>query len=138
MAITLLKPKQGQIGRLGSASVTTGQSVSSSVDLTNLTITINVPPGGRMVKLTMQTFWLASTGNGVEVYIKEGSTNLQIGGIFLNAVTSGIDVLGYTQSVIITPSAGSHTYKLAAAPTLSAVSMVAATNRPCFILAELI
>lgn len=122
---------------LGYAEVTASQSgITAVTDLTGLSSTINVP-AGRRIKITAKVAVNGSVAsNTAALQIQEGATvlqNIQI----QNSTTPGN---GTTEEgeVIITPSAGMHTYKLTL--QLSAgggtVGMAAASTFPAFILVE--
>lgn len=136
---TQLRPAQGQAGRLGLGEATSDQASISSTDLTNLTATVTVPEGGRSIKITLFTNWLTATSQGVELYIKESTTILQTGGMSLGGTpTPGTDVVSHLMSVVITPSAGSHTYKATLQTMNSGVTLKASSTRRAFLLVELI
>lgn len=98
---------------IGYAQSTTQQSsISTIVDLTGLATTVSVP-AGRKIKITGIAANINSTvaGDKAQFRIYEGAT--QLNG---SSIVFGTTVLGTSVSVqqTLTPSAGVHTYKLAA------------------------
>jgi hypothetical protein len=80
-------------------------------DITDLSVTVTVPAGAKVLVEAFACFTNKYNGvQGVELYIKEGATQLAIGGATMPA-------LNYNGSVyagcILTPTTGSHTYKAA-------------------------
>ena len=119
---------------LGYAEITsnfTSTSVTTDVDVTGLSTTVTVPPGGRRVKVTVNMGTFANGNTTFIVKIREGSTELQrFDGQTL-----------YTGSVTASfiPTAGSHTYKVTIYQTGAGTMTVrGATTAPSFILVELI
>lgn len=118
---------------LGSAvKVTAITGISSITDLTGLTITVTVATGNtvRLDAFVCATNKFAGA-NGIEVYIKEGATVLATGAATMPAVnyTGSANI-----SCILTPTAGSHIYKLAAA----SVNNSCDTLPPSYIIATVI
>lgn len=110
--------------------------ISSEVDIFGLTVTVTVPVGGRKIKITGQTSFLPSQANTIGyMYIKEGATYLGQVSTILAATTV---TQGVSCQVILTPTAGSHTYKLAARceSTPHTLTSDSAAARPSFILVE--
>lgn len=126
----------GPIGTLGYAQVTSNQgSITTAVDLTGLSVTVTVG-SGRRIKISAEIMASNDTAtSGIILYIVEGSTFLQE--IWMPETTAGwaLTLIG---SVILTPSAGSHTYKLQMARngTIGTVTANATANSPAFILVE--
>ncbi len=122
---------------LGYAEVTTSQTgISTITDLTGLSVTVTVP-GGRRIKITGKANVNGSiASNTPQLTIREGSTQLQAAQI-QNSSTAGNGTI-LEGEVVLTPSAGTHTYKLSL--ELSAgtgtVGMAAAATFPSFILVE--
>ena len=147
-AITAAKVANGEITgtklsssaiRLGYRQVTSVQTgISSKVDLANLSVTVDVPSGGRLVKITgYGLFDSGGIGNKTCLLIYEGTTQLQLAAIY----NSSAEAAGSWQSliceVVVAASPGSHTYKLrASASAFSA--LCASPTTPAFILVELI
>jgi hypothetical protein len=119
---------------LGYAQVVATQTgvTTAAVDLTGLAVTV-VVPAGRRIRITSQTLWQKITSAGyIITYIMEGATQL---GEDISTVAAG-SYIGHHASVIISPSAGSHTYKLRAACSGDTADMNAAATLPAFILVE--
>lgn len=97
-------------GQLGYAQTTADQtSISALVDLTNLSATVTVGTG-RRVKITGQArINNDGTAGTVLGYIRESSTVLNL--FAVNSVIASGFTLAHG-SHVLTPSAGSHTYKL--------------------------
>jgi len=124
-------------GSIGYAQVTADQTgiTTTETDLTGLSVAVTVP-AGRTIKVTGRAYFTAFAGgcNGANFEIYEGATMLQIGG-----ATGGLSSNGVVEQVILTPSTGSHTYKLKAyANAAGTMTMQAGATYPCFILVELI
>jgi hypothetical protein len=133
-------PTQAQVngwaqGTLGYAQVTANQgSITAEVDLTSLTVTVTVV-AGRRLKITGSVTYSNSTANaGMIVYIKEGGTYLGRGtgshGVANQEVTPAL-------VAVVTPSAGSHTYKLSAQSQNGGTATTSTVNSiPLFIHVE--
>jgi hypothetical protein len=124
-------------GTLGYAETATAQtSISSETDLTSLAVTVTVV-SGRRIKITGQTEITCDATAGAALgRIKEGATYL---GQYANvAFGSGGETFQSMGCVILTPTAGSHTYKLTLAKSGGAgtVSMQTSATHPAFILVE--
>lgn len=122
---------------LGYAEVTANQAgITTETDLTGLSVTITVPEGRRIRisgKIAVNGSAASSTPN---LRIKEGSTVL-IDSQWQNSLTAGFGMT-LPISVVISPSAGMHTYKLALvlAAGSGSLTMVAGAVTPAFILVE--
>ncbi len=120
------------------AQATTGQAtITTEVDLTSLAVTITALAGHRY-RISFVTAWTGTTlGNYVQARIKEGATTLQDvrGSTALFNVARSETVQGF---VYVSPSAGSHTYKItgAMAAGTGSISMVASSTQPAQILVE--
>ncbi len=130
-------PRPGMLPS-GYAQVTANQTaITTLVDLTGLTVTVNVPAGAT-IKITgyIPHFASGEANDTFSLYIYEGSTQLSLS--VNQTVTDGSGVPPCM--VILTPTAGSHTYKLSAAAngSLPSLTMEASTASPAFILVELI
>ena len=124
----------GPQGTLGYAQVTANQSgLSAITDLTGLSVTVTVA-ASRRVKVTGKgnVSQAAATGTARGI-IREGSTSLND---WLWADLVALDDLQALGEVVLTPSTGSHTYKLSLQTSAGTVSLVAAADRPAFILVE--
>lgn len=123
-------------GQLGYAQVTAIQStITTEVDLTGLTTTVTVATG-RRVRISGSALWDSGVAaDYAACRIKEGTTVLQIGRAPLPNVSSQSSIFA---SIVLTPSAGVHTYKLSGARDLGTgnVRMVATTEAPAYILVE--
>lgn len=125
-------------GQLGYAEVTANQTgITSETDLTGLSVAVTVG-ANRRIKITGQGHVTPQTSVGTCVgRIKEGATNL---GRWAGA--DGGTPIGNSSleigSAILTPSAGSHTYKLTLQKFTggNTVDLTAATGLPAFILVE--
>lgn len=121
--------------QLGYAEITTTQgSITTVTDITGLAVTITVP-AGRRIKITVEAGVNSNTvTDGVDVQICEGATVLQDRTAKLD---TNAEVAIHTD-VILTPSAGTHTYKVRASRFAGSgsVTFVAASNKPAYILVE--
>jgi hypothetical protein len=125
-------------GWLGYVEVTSGQTVSTGTetDLTGLSVTVTVGTN-RRIRVTAHGLFNRTVADGVSVArIKEGSTEL---GRFSQHSPSAATEFDLGEgSAILTPSAGSHTYKC----TLQRVTgtgnavMSAAAGSPAWLLVE--
>lgn len=123
-------------GVLGYAQVTDSQeSITTIVDLTGLSVTVTVPEGGGKVRITGKSLCLTSVvAKSFVLYVREGTTILNTG-IIQTAVASASHSI--TVEAIVTPTAGSHTYKLSGQSGGTA-TMLAAASYPAYILVEYI
>lgn len=123
-------------GILGYAQVTTNQNGigTAPIDLIGLSVTVTVGTG-RRIRVSAQVRANKATGGAtwVDVSIKEGATNLQSG-----VITPGGD--GYftlhNPSVVLTPTAGAHTYKLSGVCNTGTFNAQGDPLFPMFILVE--
>lgn len=124
---------------LGYAETTTPQGTfTADTDLTDLTVTVIVPAGGRRIKILGFTAPSSSVSDdGVFVKIKEGASTLQTAYHALGGANFS-DVVA--PQIVITPSAGSHTYKLSMGRQTGTgdITNNAAAGQYSFILVELI
>lgn len=122
---------------LGYSEVTTPQgSITTTADLTNLAITITVPSGGRKVSVSGSINAYSTVADGLgQITINEGATVLQRS--YFSPTTAGIH---YSIEVVLSPSAGSHTYKftLGRDSGSGTYTMYAGATFPAFIIAKLI
>lgn len=124
-------------GVLGYAQVVASQTgITSVVDLTGLSVGVTVG-SSRRIRIS---YALRIVGSAVSstagVTIKEGGTSLQEGFV-LNNAGAGVPVTA-VDSVVLTPSAGAHTYKLtmALASGSGTVDLNATASRVAYILVE--
>lgn len=121
-------------GTLNYAQIVANQEgITTEVDVTGLVVPVTVG-AGRRIKISAFINASKTVADGEKhVYIKEGATYLQV--IYEAAGSVGIDTL--YGSVILTPSAGPHTYKLAADRSgTGTMSLIASATAPAFILVE--
>jgi len=123
-------------GTLGYAQVTANQgSITTVVDLTSLTVTATLV-AGRRIRITGQCLFQSTVADDtVELRIMEGGT--QLTQIDVIARVASITATAHG-SVILTPTAASHTYKLSAlrASGTGTVTMTAGATFPAYILVE--
>lgn len=124
-------------GTLGYAQVTANQgSITTEVDLTSLTATVTVPTG-RRIRVT-GAIDLESTvaADDLGGYIYEGA-GLLVRFFHLSNSSANRGYRG-EGSVVLTPSAGAHTYKLRAGRIAGTgtLTMGASASNPAFILVE--
>lgn len=121
------------LGVLAYAEVTTGQGpITTVTQLTGLSITINVNPG-RYIRLsaTAQVTWAASS-SGVGRF-RESSTNL---GRWARHTGTEATTYVHHGAVILSPSAGEHTYNLSLEASAGSGTMQSDASVPAFIMAE--
>lgn len=125
------------LGSMGYAQNTTGQgSIGNTfVDLTGLSVTFTAVAGRRYRIHASCHLTSTTAGDEVDLGILEGSTSLQERVTTINTANR---IEGMDAFAIVTPSAGSHTYKAAARRSGGAgtVSMSAGSTFPAFILVE--
>jgi len=118
------------------AEVTANQTgITTQVDLTGLSVTITTVAGQR-IRITAEIYGVGNTvaTDATYLWLMEGATQLNGNGKIL-----GSDTPNMTISAVVTPSAGSHTYKLQMSRAgTGTVTMYAAATSPAYILAEAI
>lgn len=125
-------------GQLGYAQVVADQSgITAEIDLTSLTTTVNIAAGRRIRIVGAGKFASTIAGDRFVVSIKEATTYLR-DGVYDNESRGNNTVLSFEGSVILTPSAGTHTYKLTARRISGTGSgtLGAASTAPAYILVE--
>jgi hypothetical protein len=124
------------LGTLGYAQVVASQaSITTEADLTSLAVTVDVA-SGRRIRITHGMNVFSSVGTDLlRIFIKEGATQLQTSEIRLASTQS---VTMPCKGVILTPSAGSHTYKLTAQRAVGTgnMTMEASAGGPAWLLVE--
>lgn len=141
MHVTRESRDDGPRGVLGYASRTDDQgSISSIADLTSLSVTVDVP-AGRRLKITGHA-QVALTFSGTETLsavgtVRESTTVL---GRWCSFIDNGSGSRSMAQDgcIVITPAAGSHTYKLSLERGTGSgtVGIDQASDNPAFILVE--
>lgn len=123
-------------GTLGYAQVVANQgTITTVVDLTSLTVTVTLV-AGRRIKITGQCLFQSTVADDTcELRIMEGAT--QLTQIDVIARPANITATAHG-SVVLTPGAGAHTYKLSAirAAGTGTVQMTAGATFPAYILVE--
>lgn len=123
-------------GTLGYAPVTTNQgSITTVVDLTALTVTVTVGTGRRIRIRAQIAAQSTVNGDGALMQIMEGGTQLMAASTYLSSSTLGLPVIC---EVILTPTSGSHTYKLTLQRIIGSgtLTMNANATAPAYILVE--
>lgn len=124
------------LGVLGYVEVTADQSgITTETDLTGLSIAVTVGTSRRIKVIGNGVLTSNVANDAAAMKIKEGGTQLQDSQIHNIIAGQGDTVQVF---VILTPSSGAHTYKLAAVRSAGtgSVTMVAASTFPAFILVE--
>lgn len=134
---TAWEPDRAPRGALGVATVTSNQTgVTTEVDLTGMTVTVTVG-AGRRIRISFTTLLIpaGAVNTTASVTIKEGATVLRECFFLMNNVSAPVTA---TDSVVLTPSSGSHTYKLTLSRAVGAGSVEtnAQSTRPAYILVE--
>lgn len=123
-------------GWIGYAEVVASQgSITTEVDLTSLTVTVTVNTS-RRIKITAECMFASTVADDIAgLYIYEGAARLQERGQLMRPATWNMAVHA---ELILTPTAGSHTYKLRGIRWggSGTVTMYAAATAPAFILVE--
>ena len=133
---TRARDRQGEGGQLGYAQVTANQgSITAVTDITGLSVTVTVP-ANRRIRIHVSGH-LGSTvaGDEMDLLVREGSTSLQERVTTANTANR---IEGMDSIVILTPSAGPHTYKASASRSVGTgtVTFQAGATFPGFILVE--
>jgi hypothetical protein len=128
----------GPRGVLGYAEVTANQTgITTEADLTGLSVSVTVA-AGRRIRVTGQVRYGGTTSDDVATLrIKEGTISIQTAQLLVSRATGQANPT-LTTAVVLTPSAGSHTYKLSLERPIGTGNMqlVASSNSPAFILVE--
>lgn len=120
-------------GTLGYAQVTASQTgITSITDLTGLSVTVTVSAGRRIRIEAMAKVSNDTLGGRTAGQIREGGTTLTDFVDFYAAATNA-STIGHAP-VVLTPSAGSHTYKLSLQGITGTAAMSAGASNPAFIL----
>lgn len=125
----------------GYAQATTNQgSITTEVDLTSLSVTVTISTAfaaaARKIKITghvQMSGTVAADSMGLR--IKESTTQLQQAEALESTASRGVTMIAIA---VITPTSGSHTYKLSALRVAGTgtLTMGASTTQPAFILVE--
>lgn len=105
-------PGSVPVGQIGYAQATANQgSITTEVDLTGLSVNVSVA-AGRIIRITGYVPAFSSTvaGDAGRISIKEGATLVTLGQAFISGTAAGANTI--MPQVVLSPSAGSHTYKL--------------------------
>ena len=125
-------------GWIGYAEVTAGQTGigGTDTDLTGLSVAVTVNTS-RRIKVSCQATTVADSGTpNIRLKIKEGATQLTQLVREQTATGGGTSGQTITGSWIGTPSAGSHTYKLALQTTSATGGIFASSTEPAWLLVE--
>ncbi len=129
----------GSSNVLGYAQVTTEQTnITSMVDLTDLVVTVTVPSGDKKIRISGYcTFMSSNFPAEIGLNIYEGVTPLYAA--YVTPSTAGYFNVCKAE-VVLSPSAGTHIYKLAAilATGAGSATMKCSNTYPAFILVELL
>lgn len=121
-------------GWIGYVEVTANQTgITTEVDLTGLSVTVTVNSSRRIGISTRVAYQASAAAAAVTVNIKEGATYLTFGQAAAGTSAAFAETL--SAMVVLTPTAGSHTYKLSMSGG-SSTTMVASATLPAFILVE--
>jgi len=125
------------LGTLGYAQIVASQvGITTQVDITGLTVTVTVGTG-RRIRISAFTPALVSTvaTDEGEIHIMEGATELSHVDLQQIGQAGGG---GGTCSVVLTPTVGSHTYKVQAVrgAGTGSITWSAAATYPSYILVE--
>lgn len=122
----------------GYAQITANQTgITTQTDVTGLTATVTVSTG-RRIKITAFSNGLLGTLQWGTLFIMEGASQIS----FSRAGTDSAAFAAYNSAciaqVVLTPTAGAHTYKVQARNdgTANAMTVQAAANGPAYISVE--
>lgn len=124
-------------GILGYAAATSDQTgITSEADVTGLSVTVDVP-AGRRLKITGFINVLVDTVSDTTASLRVKESTTQLAQSYSRPVGNSRSA-GQFVMAVITPSSGSHTYKLTLQREVGTGSLTvdAAADRPCFILVE--
>lgn len=134
--------KDGPRGVLGYAEVTANETgITTLTDLTGLSVAVDVAANRRIRVTGHGQIENAPSGTediAVVGFVREGSTTLgRWGSVFNHDIDSGLSEM-CESGVVLTPTEGSHTYKLSLQTTVGSGSggIRAAADNPAFILVE--
>lgn len=135
----LICPRDPQRRLLGYRQITTTISTSSAtyVDMSGLTVPVIVPTG-RKIEISIEAQSWSSSGTGVGIYaaIVESSTVLTFVDNTSSSTANGKFTL--VRSVVLTPSAGSHSYKAQYKTDANTLSIQCGATTAAFIRVKLI
>ncbi len=127
----------GGVGTIGYAQRTSNQGgITTEVDLTGLSVTVTTG-ASRRIRISVEISAASSVaGDVVSLRIKEGSTQLQSRETHLASAAGSTGLC--VASVVLTPTAGPHTYKaaLVRAVGTGTVNTAASATAPAYILVE--
>lgn len=136
----LICPRDPQRKILGYRQVTVGQNFTTLADATGLSVTLTAPTT-RKIKISFYACTMYSTvaGDIATVYLYNDGTQIQTGTWYMG-IGGGSSSVTPQLSVIITPTTGSHTYKIGLARVLGTGTntLSAAATTPAFIMVELV
>jgi len=123
-------------GSYGYAQVTADQSgISTEADLTGLSVTV-VLPASRRILISGNVMAASSAGDvRSQVYIKESTTYLAASHMS-HPISGGSGRQTHQPMSVLTPSSGSHTYKLSALIDSGTMTAASSTTAPAFILVQ--
>lgn len=110
-------------------------SITTEVDLTGLSVTVNVPAGRRLL-ITGNALAASTIANDrIDFVIQEDGVQIQNGAETADVASQ---VIATQASIVRSPSAGSHTYKLRMGRGVGTgtITMTAASTIPAFLLVE--
>ena len=128
---------------LGYAQMTSNFAMASATPalVTGLTVTVNIPNGGRYIKITAysgDTNATATTSVRISIWDGTVGSGTRLNWARIPERTSG-DQFGLVAIAVVTPSAGSKTYNVSLDSSAATTATInASTNNPAFILVEAI
>jgi hypothetical protein len=126
-------------GTIGYAQVTASQgSITTLADLTGLTVTVTLVAGRRIRIVGSVLVGSTVATDVIRLHIREGATDLQIRDTVPSVVSGTTTNINLECSVVLQPSAASHTYKLSLERLAGTgtLTMGAGATYPAFILCE--
>lgn len=136
MATTKLQPYNLATNLLGYSEASVDGQTVTDTDVTGCSVTVDVPAGGRSIKITGLIGVYSATANQlVQLTIQEGATLLGTSTLRLTASNKSERQV---VMAVLTPTAGSHTYKLHVSMESAAGNIDSNTGYKGFILVEVI
>ena len=127
-------------GRLAYTITTSNQTIldNTTADITTLSVTVSLP-ANRVIRVSGQAIFNIISPMDLQGWVNQDGLDVGMFGDLSDSTAGGSTVTGVicAGSVILTPTAGSHTYKLRATAVGSGTAVVGATTAaPGFILVE--
>lgn len=126
-------------GTIGYAQITATSALFTALtDIAGLSTAVTVGTGRRIKVTASLAVGSSAAGDNFRGLIREGAANLQIRDIFIDAASGTTGNYNLEFSVVLTPSAGLHTYKVSCERLTGGGNLQVSANAsfPSFILVE--